>query len=51
MQDPDAPPAVVEGEIGGGVVAVPEAAATPSLAINNTAAFTVRPWITVTAPR
>ena len=50
MQVPDAPPAVVEGETGGGVAAVPELAAEviPQPAINNTAAFTVPPWITVT---
>src|SRR6266851_7452308 len=50
MQDPDAPPAVVEGETDGGVVVVPEAAAATQLgAINNRAAFIARPWITVTA--
>src|SRR5258708_30061620 len=52
MQAPDAPPAVVEGETGGGVVAVPEAVAeTPLPAINNRpAAFTARPWTTAIGP-
>jgi len=54
MQVPDAPPAVVEGETGGGGIAGREAALaaaeTPQLAINCTAAFTAHPWITVTAP-
>jgi hypothetical protein len=53
MQVPDAPPAVVEGETGGGGIADREAALaaeTPQLAINSTAAFTAHPWITVTAP-
>jgi hypothetical protein len=53
MQDPDAPPAVVEeAETDGGAVAVPEPAAEeiPQPAINNTAAFIARRWTTVTAP-
>jgi hypothetical protein len=52
MQDPDGPPAVVEGETGGGAIAVLEAVAAeiPQPAINSTAAFTARPWTTVTAP-
>jgi hypothetical protein len=52
MQVPDAPPAVVEGETGGGVVVVQELAAAeiPQLAINNKAAFIAPPWITVTGP-
>jgi len=55
MQVPDGPPAVVEGETGGGGIAGREAALaaaaeTPQLAINSRAAFTAHPWITVTAP-
>jgi hypothetical protein len=49
MQDQDAPP-VEEGEIGGGVAAVPKAE-TPQAApaaINNTVAFTVPRWIIAT---
>jgi len=50
MQDPDAPPAVVEGETDDGVVVVPEAAAATQLAaINNRGGVIARPWITVTA--
>jgi hypothetical protein len=48
MQDQDAPP-VEEGETGGGVDAVPEAATRMAarIAINATA-FTPPPWITAT---
>ena len=49
MQDQDVPP-VEEGEIGGGVVVVPEAEipAVGLAATNSTAAFTPPPWTTVT---
>jgi hypothetical protein len=52
MQDQDAPP-VEEGETGGGVAVVPEPAANKAapVAINSTAAFTLPPWTTATAPR
>ena len=53
MQDPDAPPAVVEGETGGDAIVVPEAVAgvvIPQPAISSKAAFTALLWITPTAP-
>src|SRR5947207_1349987 len=50
MQDQDVPP-VEEGETGGGVVVVPRAVIpqVAPVATNSTAAFTLRPWTTVTA--
>src|SRR5438105_4823981 len=49
MQDQDVPP--VEGETGGDAVVVPKAVIpqVAPVATNSTAAFTPRPWTTVTA--
>src|SRR6266700_6396659 len=50
MQDQDVPP-VEEGETGGDAVVVPRAVIpqVAPVATNSTAAFTLRPWTTVTA--